>query len=497
MDITLGRISAVLAEPVSSREAELVEAINANIHPPTEVGEKDVYIRAMYIASDQVNSFGGRFPSEELSALVPLMIDSPVMVGHRKDKLPIGRNFYAEVVEREGSLWLKSYFYWLRSSGGAENLRENIDGGIYKECSIGFSFHLPECSICGKDIRTCQHQPMRSYDIGGQKVSCHFNYRNLERVLETSLVYRGAVPDTSVSKDLIQPETVCCGAPKRIESLSELDVHGKYLVFPFYESVPVTATIVAGRTELTRLDDGGKIDQSTVDRIVHRAIPPGEQLLGQLVGYRGKERSSLTQLEKYLAHRKGSVTRIELKLYPSPSLNRASVESLSGKKEAGVIPHQFIDFAGLPGVIDRLATKDGVLIFAATSLPPSSDGFHYRTIPQQKRSSGRWSLTQRGEETFFSGSESLRFRIHRLNLARLLKGGRFLAEREQRQSVKMSDNSGRRLTGELLEVERQAESLRLKLSGDLAGEFNIQPVKINGERRWLFYRSKCHSTGPS
>jgi hypothetical protein len=43
---------------------------------------------------------------------------------------------------------------------------------------------------------------MAEYEVNGAQLSCHFNYRKIERVLETSLVYRGAVNDTSVSKEL-------------------------------------------------------------------------------------------------------------------------------------------------------------------------------------------------------------------------------------------------------------------------------------------------------
>jgi len=93
------------------------------------------------------------------------------MVGHRQDKLPIARNFHAQVVDHEGQSWVKSYFYWLKSADGADDLRDNIDGGIYKECSIGFTFQHPECSICKKDFRTCDHLPLREYEVGSEKVT--------------------------------------------------------------------------------------------------------------------------------------------------------------------------------------------------------------------------------------------------------------------------------------------------------------------------------------
>ena len=45
--------------------ANLVELINANVKPTTPVTDDDIYVGVMYVVSDEVNSFGGRFPSDE------------------------------------------------------------------------------------------------------------------------------------------------------------------------------------------------------------------------------------------------------------------------------------------------------------------------------------------------------------------------------------------------------------------------------------------------
>ena len=147
MAASLGRIKAQLAEPVRDIPPEMIDLINRNVSPPTAVGPEDVYVRAMYVVSEGVNSYGGCFPVDEHDRLVSLLTDSPVMIGHRRDKLPIARTFYATRVLRDGEHWVKSYFYWLRSAEGTASLKENIDGGIYKECSLEFTYCLPECSI--------------------------------------------------------------------------------------------------------------------------------------------------------------------------------------------------------------------------------------------------------------------------------------------------------------------------------------------------------------
>lgn len=198
----LAHVGAELKKPEEEISDELVFLINSRIKPPRPVTKEQIFIRTMFLVSDEINSYGGRFPLEELHKIAELVIDSPVMVGHTKEKLPIARNFKAEVIQRDGHNWLKVWFYWMKNAKDALSLKENVDHGIYKECSLGFVFELPQCSICGQDMRRCSHVPFKSYPAEEGEKEAHFNYRNVTRVLETSLVYRGAVPNTSMSDQL-------------------------------------------------------------------------------------------------------------------------------------------------------------------------------------------------------------------------------------------------------------------------------------------------------
>ncbi len=216
MEELLAYVGAELKKPEEEISDELVFLINSRIQPPKPVTKEEIFVRTMFLVSDEINSYGGCFPLEELHNLTCLVIDSPVMIGHTKEKLPIARNFKAEVVQKDGRNWVKVWFYWMKSSKDAFSLKENIDHGIYKECSLGFVFEFPECSICGEDMRKCQHVPFKSYrseknqgargkgqaDEENDIQIAFFNYRNVTRVLETSLVYRGAVPNTSMSDEL-------------------------------------------------------------------------------------------------------------------------------------------------------------------------------------------------------------------------------------------------------------------------------------------------------
>jgi hypothetical protein len=187
------QLAELSAQPIERNLQKYSDLINVNIKPPVPVKPGDINIRAMYIISDSINTYGGRFDRVDLPNIARMLIDSPVMIGHDKSGLPVARNFWAETIEKDGRLWVKSYFYWLKQAENAERLALNIDAGIYKECSVSFVYDIPECSACGGDIRVCGHQI--SKDV-------FFYYRGVEKVLETSLVYRGAVPGTSITDQL-------------------------------------------------------------------------------------------------------------------------------------------------------------------------------------------------------------------------------------------------------------------------------------------------------
>ncbi len=334
--------------------------INKIINPPIKLNNDEIYIRAMYLVSDQVNLFGGRFPVEELDRLQSLIVNSPVLVGHRKDKLPIARNFLTKMVEKKGVLWIKSYFYWLKESDQAETLKNNIDGGIYKECSIGFTFNFAECSICSKDIRECQHRPLRIYKpnkFSKIESSCYFNYREVDRVLETSLVYRGANPETSLTNEL---------SLENLKNSSDI----KYLVRPFYHSIPVVINLSESNELILERSDNdqlfGQIDigADQESKLAGLNFP----VKSLIVGYRGKERLSVEQLSKHLGHENSSVSRIELKIIPEEihmlegyeSLKEIIEELLSLK--CSIINHRFVSEENIEEATQSVETKDGVVV---------------------------------------------------------------------------------------------------------------------------------------
>lgn len=504
MTESLGRIIAHLAEPSERYPESLVKLINSNCRPPKPVAAKDVYIRAMYVVSDQVNSFGGRFPIDEHEHLASLLVDSPVLVGHRKDKLPVARNFHAQTTERDGQSWVVSYFYWLRTAAGAEDLCNNIDGGIYKECSVAFTFSLPECSLCSKDIRNCEHEPRQSYQAGADRQVCHFNYRRIERVLETSLVYRGANPDTTVTRELANKPDHAIGPDwrkaaartTRLRNFAQLNPGGRYLIVPRYEGIPLTAKVNDGRLVLNYLD-GQPLQNSTIAQLKTNGLTTSKSLYGLLVGYRGKERCRTQQVQDHLTGAKSVVTRLVLNLFPNSEAEHIKPAENKSALDVRIIPHRFATIPELKQKALQITTRSGVELWDDGSDPAVTGGFHYHPHDDQLSPDKQVTLTINQA----SGQAILRiqddsgeqlFGIDHFDPARMYQGRRFTARRKSALPVGRNDQEAIVLSGNLLEFENRGDLFSWETEGQLSGKFILRPIIFRGESICLFYRSGDH-----
>lgn len=513
MTASLGRITARLAELDEALPVELIQLINQNIKPPEPISADDVHIRAMYIVSDQVNSFGGRFSPDDHERLAGLLIDSPVLVGHRKDMLPIGRTFHAVAVEHDGRPWVKSYFYWLKSTDQSATLKDNLDGGIYKECSIAFAFGLPECSVCGKDIRRCEHAPFEVYAKDDEAHSCYFNYRQLERVLETSLVYRGAVPATSVSKDLSGSDTLTMPDSRAairsitpITDFEQLDSDRPYLVVPKYDGLPITARVEEQQLLIAHLD-GQPLESKAFENYQPQSFRPTDSLFGLLVGYRGRARCRLGDLQKYLADKSGPVTRLVLNVYPHQGLVSLPRSWDRAKLNIRMMPYRIVTTTDLDRQAREIMTNAGVEICALPSTgrflsdktvvsyhyqPPvlaSDTGAGYSLTMNESTQVATLTLRLSASKRSQRENNTRQFELNGFDLEQLQQGRRFVASSlsvTPKQTAMTNTKAVAR--GELVNMNTIGDALVLDCDGLLSGRLVMRPVRLNQQNRYLFYR---------
>ena len=121
-----------------------------------------------------------------------------------KGSLPRGTFFRSQLSSSGDRVSVRPDVYVLRTRENADFIL-NIEGGVYRETSIGFSFRTPECAVCGKDLRTCAHVPGKSY--GGQ--TCHFIMRDVLEVIEGSVVSAGSQGTRFVAQQRTTPDVRC------------------------------------------------------------------------------------------------------------------------------------------------------------------------------------------------------------------------------------------------------------------------------------------------
>jgi hypothetical protein len=140
------------------------------------------------LCHNQIDRHFSRFPDEELDRINAMVPGRPLMERHDvRGSLPRG-TFFRSHLHRDGErVSVRPDVYVLRTRDNEEFIL-NIEGGVYRETSIGFSFEMPECSICGRDLRRCDHAPGRMY--GGEL--CHCVMRKVLEVIEGSVVPAGS-----------------------------------------------------------------------------------------------------------------------------------------------------------------------------------------------------------------------------------------------------------------------------------------------------------------
>jgi len=173
---------------------EIMEAVNRFALRP--LGPEEVAVFTLELCNNRVDRHWSVFPLEELEKINRLVPGKPLLERHDvKGSLPRG-TFFRSRLHRgpEGYVAVRPDVYVLRTDENAE-LIANIEGGVYRSTSIGFSFRKPECSICGEDIRRCDHVPGERY---GKEV-CYYLMRDVVDVHEGSLVSAGSQGTTFVA----------------------------------------------------------------------------------------------------------------------------------------------------------------------------------------------------------------------------------------------------------------------------------------------------------
>ncbi|MBK6765559.1 MAG: hypothetical protein IPG71_04290 [bacterium] len=178
---------------------DALSEIHALPNPPlVPLKNEEIHVRRCRLAGDAVDGHFGCFRTSDLEHILQLAHGAPALIGHNRFSIAVARFFSGTIETHQNHRYIVPNFYWPKAHSGAEDFRVLLDSGLITEASIAFTFEKPTCSVCGHDIRDCDHEPGVMY---GQQL-CHYWYDGVDRVLEGSFVYRGSEPGTGILSEM-------------------------------------------------------------------------------------------------------------------------------------------------------------------------------------------------------------------------------------------------------------------------------------------------------
>lgn len=187
------------------------------------IQREELYVREMRLTNDQWGKHNVRLSRGFQQRLMATLPGKALLMGHPEARgvpaIPEGM-FFAATEERDaetGVTWGITKFYLCKTTQN-EHMRKQIDAGVWKYASIGFSVDERICSICGRDIydMDCSHIPghkysredVRDLDLDPQivpedpeKVYCGIIFRGRGEAHEGSIVYWPELNGTQIVAD--------------------------------------------------------------------------------------------------------------------------------------------------------------------------------------------------------------------------------------------------------------------------------------------------------
>ncbi|WP_432400961.1 hypothetical protein [Wukongibacter sp. M2B1] len=184
---------------VTNKDLELI-----NQYTRKELTAEEVYTYPIILTSNDEDRDHEYFDKKDLDELAKLFVGKTGIMDHAwKSGNQHSRIYKCRVQKAEGQTnfkgkqlyVLKAWAYTIRK--GHEDLISDIDAGILKEVSIGFSVNDLICSICGNsffDYKNCKHWPGVEYTNNGVTDLCRLRMKDPTDAYEFSFV---AVPSNT------------------------------------------------------------------------------------------------------------------------------------------------------------------------------------------------------------------------------------------------------------------------------------------------------------
>lgn len=182
------------------------------------------YVRREHLCNTVIDRAGERFTVGNLRQLKQSVVGKSVLEGHDYRTAPVGRYYRADTDKVDAVTHLMPAFFMVRD--GAAAAIANIEGGVWRDKSVGFNYEAVQCDVCGGDYlsyETCPHIALEWYPADqltrqghpeelvrdGEQVMCSVNYGTGKvEALEGSFVWLGCQYDANVVKGYFPPSDI-------------------------------------------------------------------------------------------------------------------------------------------------------------------------------------------------------------------------------------------------------------------------------------------------
>ncbi len=145
-----------------------------------EMKKDEIYVFSVVLCDNEIDRENERFTVRALEKLAKLFVGKTGILDHdAKSEKQSARIFSCstEIFKEKNSLGenysrlvAKAYIPRTKSS---QELISQIDAGIKKEVSIRCLIEKNMCSICGRNIKLCNHRKGEKYNIEGNETRCY------------------------------------------------------------------------------------------------------------------------------------------------------------------------------------------------------------------------------------------------------------------------------------------------------------------------------------
>lgn len=221
--------------PIKADAAADIDLINR--YTLRDLKPEEVFAFSVNLCDDQPDRDYERFDVRSLRKLATLFPGKPLIQDHeRSAKNQQGRIYRAQVVQDGNINRLRASVYMVRTPGTEETIKQ-IEGGVLKEVSVGFSLKKLTCSICGKPmIRSwfsarCENEHEKGKEYNGQ--TCLGIMEDPSDAFEVSFVAVPAQPEAGVTKGRAAGQQI---SPEELQRRKEILLENERFLAKFQAS---------------------------------------------------------------------------------------------------------------------------------------------------------------------------------------------------------------------------------------------------------------------